>query len=86
MNLKEVMGILKKLGPIDTILIGGALLSLFILISSNQDKFLNFVELIINLEWYWYVAFLIVAAIRPAIHLMRIRSQKTQTKKKKNLK
>ena len=77
MDIDELMNIFKKLGPLDTILIGGSLLSLFILLSSKHDELLNFFELLFNLEWYWYVGFLIIAAIRPVMHLMRMRSKKT---------
>ncbi len=86
MDIDDLMNIIKKLGPVDTILIGGSLLSLFILLSSKHYELLAFFELLFNLEWYWYVAFLIIAAIRPVMHLMRMRSNKTQKKEvKKNI-
>ena len=81
MDINELKTIFKKLGPVDTILIVGALLSLFLLFSSKHDELLNLVELLFNLEWYWYAGFLIIAAIHPTIHLMKMRSKKPQKKK-----
>jgi|TARA_Y100000294_G_C8561529_1_gene339259 hypothetical protein len=72
MDLEHLIKDVKNLGPLDTVLLGASLLALFLLISAKGQEFHNLIGLLFNLEWYWYAGFLVIAAIRPIMHLRKM--------------
>jgi len=70
-SLKRLFEKVKGMSMLDMVLIGVSAVSFVLFYSSVKDNVFEFLELLLNLDWHWYLIVSIVLGIKPAIYFVR---------------
>ncbi len=72
-SLKRLFEKVKGMSMLDMVLIGVSAVSFVLFYSSVKDNVFEFLEVLLNLDWHWYLIVSIVLVIKPVIYLAKKR-------------
>ncbi|MBR9683581.1 hypothetical protein GOV03_03505 [Candidatus Woesearchaeota archaeon] len=70
-DAKRLFNKVRRIGKVNLVLLGLSSVSFILFYSAIKDVVFEFSELLLNLDWYWYLIVAVVLGIKPAIVLMR---------------
>jgi formate/nitrite transporter FocA (FNT family) len=70
-SLKRSFEKVRGMSMLNMVLIGLSVVSFVLFYLSVEDNVFEFVEILFNLDWYWYLITVVVLGIKPAIYLAK---------------